>query len=205
MSNEQQTEDKILIAAMRVFSRKGFTGARMQEIADEAGINKAALHYYFRSKKLLFERIFNSLLQRFISNLSEHLNAAESVEDKIIGFCNTYISMIQKNPQVPNFLINELNQNPQYIFNLFNSSNMMDRIRGFQEAYEKEVKEGKYREMDIIQLMANIISLCVFPFAAKPIMQFNFSLDEDAYQKFIEDRKKLLPEFILNSIKLNKE
>ncbi len=204
MSNEQQTEEKILHAAMKVFSRKGFAGARMQEIADEAGINKAALHYYFRSKQLLFEKIFGKVLSQFISKITEQLITDDPIADRIKNFCDYYISSIQTRPNIPNFVINELNQNPDYIFKVFNNLKIRDHFNKFRKDYAKEVEEGNFIEIDPKQLVANMISLIAFPFVAKPIMQFNFNLDEEAYKEFIEERKKLIPEFILNSIKIHK-
>jgi AcrR family transcriptional regulator len=56
--NRGETENQILDAARKVFQEKGLKGARMQEIADLAGINKAMLHYYFRSKDMLFQAIY---------------------------------------------------------------------------------------------------------------------------------------------------
>ncbi len=64
------TEEAILVAARKVFESKGFDGARMQEISDRAGINRALLHYYFRSKDKMFERIFDEALERFMPLLS---------------------------------------------------------------------------------------------------------------------------------------
>jgi TetR/AcrR family transcriptional regulator len=64
-----ETERKILQAAREVFQRKGLYGARMQEIADAAGINKALLHYYFRNKDKLFDAIFSDVFQNFIPGL----------------------------------------------------------------------------------------------------------------------------------------
>ncbi len=204
MSNEQQTEEKILHAAMKVFTKKGFAGARMQEIADEADINKAALHYYFRSKQLLFEKIFGSVLSNFVTKITEHLITDDPIEDRIRNFCGFYISAIQQKPHVPNFVINELNQNPDYIFKVFNNLKIREHFDKFRKAYQKEVDAGNYRKIEPTQLVANMISLIAFPFVAKPIMQFNFSLDEEAYKQFIEDRKQQIPEFIINSIKIHK-
>ena len=72
---EADTEQLILEAAKKVFFNKGFDGARMQEIADVAGINKALLHYYFRSKDKLFEAIFFDAFQQFIPRVVENMNA----------------------------------------------------------------------------------------------------------------------------------
>ena len=59
--NDKQTEEKIFDAATDVFVEKGMDGARMQDIANHAGINKALLHYYFRTKDQLFNAVFEMI------------------------------------------------------------------------------------------------------------------------------------------------
>ncbi len=204
MSQETVTEEKIIHAAMKVFTKKGFAGARMQEIADEAGINKASLHYYFRSKQLLFEKIFNSILSTTLGKIAELLNTDLGLEEKISQFCIQYISMLQQNPQFPNFIINELHQNPEYIFNLFNKNLMHEKIQKLQADLDKEIESGNIKPIKLQHLIANIMSLCIFPFAARPIMQYNFGYDDNEYTQFLEDRKKLIPEFIMNSLRNTK-
>src|SRR5574339_606892 len=110
--NTDTSEEKILAAARKVFMEKGMAGARMQDIADEDGINKALLHYYFRSKDKLFETIFAETSSRFIPRMTEILNADTPLFEKINTFCEAYISQIQQNPYMPLFLMNEANKHP---------------------------------------------------------------------------------------------
>lgn len=76
-------------------------GARMQEIADEAKINKAMLHYYFRSKQLLFEAVFKTAFSLLAPQLNAILNDDSSIEDKIRNFTRNYISFMSKHPYIP--------------------------------------------------------------------------------------------------------
>ena len=85
---ELSTEKTILEAAKKVFLDKGFDGARMQEIADEAGINKALLHYYFRSKDKLFDAIFEEAFKQFLPNISDIMVSDISIEEKVFGMPN---------------------------------------------------------------------------------------------------------------------
>ncbi|MBP8792594.1 MAG: helix-turn-helix transcriptional regulator, partial [Lutibacter sp.] len=95
---DNTTESTILNAAKSIFQRKGMDGARMQEIADEAGINKALLHYYYRSKQLLFEAVFKSAFSMLAPQLNKVLNSDDSLNDKIKGFTKNYISFTIKHP-----------------------------------------------------------------------------------------------------------
>lgn len=93
---------------------KGMDGTRMQEIADKAGINKAMLHYYYRSKQLLFEAVFSNAFSLLAPQMNKILNDDSSIEEKVKAFTNNYISFIAKHPYLPNFIIQELNQNPKW-------------------------------------------------------------------------------------------
>jgi len=195
------TEKIILEAARLVFIRKGFDGARMQEIADEARINKALLHYYFRSKDKLFMAIFVDVIQAFISSSVKFIqDPGHSVFDKIRLFVEKYISLIQENPYLPGFILNELNQRPDRLVGIFKSSGL--ELDYFYSQIEKEVKEGKIEPVEPEHLLVNMISMCIFPFVGKPLINtIILSGSEKDFNLFIEERIKTIPEFIINSIK----
>ena len=109
---DQTTEEKILAAAKQVFVKKGMTGARMQDIADTAGINKALLHYYFRSKEKLFEVIFKEAATRLFPKINEILNSDLPLFDKIHQFTHDYVEMVIETPYLPLFVLNEINKQP---------------------------------------------------------------------------------------------
>src|SRR5690606_32367118 len=115
---EKETEERILDSARDVFHERGYDGARMQEIADRAGINKALLHYYFRSKDQLFETIFKATVSKFLPAVLQNLAGDETVSVKIHRFVSSYIDTLKANPFIAAFILHELNRNP-------------DRVRGF--------------------------------------------------------------------------
>ena len=98
---DQSTEQIILEAAKKVFVRKGMAGARMQDIADEAGINKALLHYYFRNKEKLFEMIFMEAAEKFFPRINAIFDSDQPLFEKIESFCEEYISVVMENPYLP--------------------------------------------------------------------------------------------------------
>src|SRR5258706_4583523 len=104
------TEERILDAARKVFVRNGMSGARMQDIADEAGINKALLHYYFKNKRKLFEEIFMEAADELFPRINKIFRSEESLFVKIERFCDEYISVVLENPYLPLFVLNELSQ-----------------------------------------------------------------------------------------------
>ena len=194
------TEQLILVAAKKVFIRKGLDGTRMQEIADEAGINKSLLHYYFRTKDKLFDVIFKEIIMSFAPNIVEILNSPISLFDKIELFAATYIDMLLENPYIPGFLVNEVSKNPSRIVSTLKMHGVNPSILG--EQLRKEAEAGVIRPLKVEDLMVNLFSLCVFPFIAKNIFSSVLEMSEEDYMAFLTARKKEIPTFIINSIKL---
>jgi len=200
-NKSQDTEGQILKAAKNVFQRKGMDGARMQEIADEAGINKAMLHYYYRSKQLLFEAVFSNAFSLLAPQLNKVLNDDSSIEEKIINFTSNYISFIAKHPYLPNFIIQELNRNPKF-FEKIQQTKGFPTLEKFNKQVETEVANGIIKPVDGNQLFVNIISLNIFPFVATPLIKGFLKIDNEGFTQFMEERKTAVSEFIINSIKV---
>src|SRR5680860_1428715 len=105
---KDNTEEKILHAAQTVFIQKGMDGARMQEIANEAGINKALLHYYFRTKQKLFEAIFKKVFKQIFPKIETFILSDLPFEEKLGVFIDNYIDLLIKNPYFPAFILKEM-------------------------------------------------------------------------------------------------
>jgi len=200
IDNDINTEKKILEASKIVFLEKGFDGARMQEIADKAGINKALLHYYFRSKEKMFDAIFQEAFQQFFPKVAEIMMTEKPLFEKIEFFIDSYISMLANNPHLPGFVMHEINRNPDRIANIIKSSGIKPEYLAM--AIQKEVDAGVINPINPIHLIVNMIGMCLFPFMAKPIIQgFIFNGSSEAYQKFLTERKKEVTAFVINSIR----
>lgn len=199
-NKNQDTEGQILSAAENVFQKKGMDGARMQEIADAAGINKAMLHYYYRSKQLLFEAVFTNAFSLLAPQLNKILNDDSSIEEKVKNFTHNYITFISKHPYLPNFIIQELNRNPKF-FEKIQQNAAFPTLEKFKNQVTTEVEKGILKPIDGEQLFVNIISLNIFPFVATPLIKGFLKIDDKAFKKMMEQRKVSVSEFIINSIK----
>lgn len=197
---DKNTEDQILEAAKTVFQSKGMDGARMQEIANKAGINKAMLHYYYRSKLLLFEAVFKHAFSLLAPQLNKILNDDSSVEEKIKNFTYNYISFISNHPYLPNFIIQELNRNPGFAERLRHTEGFPN-IEKFKQQLNDEIEKGVLKPIKAEQLFINILALNVFPFIAAPLLKTFIDIDEGSYKQLIESRKTEVADFIINSIK----
>jgi len=217
-AKDENTEGQILEAAKNVFQSKGMDGARMQEIADKAGINKAMLHYYYRSKQLLFEAVFknafsllapqlntilnddSSIEEKIAPQLNTILNDDSSIEEKIRNFTSNYISFIIKHPYLPNFIIQELNRNPEFILKLKENKGFPN-LEKFKKQVKNAIENGLIKPISPEQLFINILGLNVFPFVAKPLIMALINSDDKTYTQLMEDRKTEVSNFIINSIK----
>jgi AcrR family transcriptional regulator len=194
------TQEKILNAAIRVFQKKGMAGSRMQEIADEANINKAMLHYYFRNKQRLFEAVFAQAFSQLAPQLNLIFNSEENVFEKIKKFTSGYIDFILQNPYLPSFVIQELNNNPEFVAS-FVSKQGRPNPRSFFEQVEKEIKMGKIQKINPKQLLMNILSQCLFPFIAEVMVKAVMQITDVEFTQLMEERKTLISDQIIRSIK----
>ena len=194
---DDKTEDQILNAAEKVFQRKGMDGARMQEIANEAGINKAMLHYYYRSKRFLFEAVFSKAFSIIAPEINRVLNEDTPLFEKIEKFTHRYIDFIQKHPYLPNFIIQELNRDSDFIKVLQATKGFPD-FRNFQGQVEQEVLEGKIRNIRAEQLFIHLLSLNIFPFLAAPLLKGFLNINDETYQELMADRKEEVTRLIIN-------
>src|ERR1017187_9752498 len=152
---DQTTEEKILAAAKKVFVVKGMAGARMQDIADTAGINKALLHYYFRNKEKLFEVIFKEAAIRLFPKINAILNSDLPLFDKIRRFAHDYIEIVIENPYLPLFVLNEINKQP-LAFSKKMFGNNRPAVHKMAEQIEKEIKKGLIKPISHVQLIINM-------------------------------------------------
>ncbi len=199
--HDKQTEMKIFESATEVFIEKGMDGARMQDIATRAGINQSLLHYYYRTKDRLFNAVFEKVagqvFQRFAPVFDEHL----SLEEKITFFYAEHLELLRQNPALPGFLLNEINRHPDRIRKLimgFDITGMWEKLE--RQHREEFVRYGITRE-NIPQLMTSILSLSVFPFAAKGLLSVILEKMGYDFDDYIEKRKKYAAHFVINALK----
>lgn len=198
--NDRLTEDKIFESATLVFEEKGMAGARMQDIANRAGINKSLLHYYFRNKEHLFEAVFTLLAKKMFMKFAPIFEEDLSLEDKIRFFFREHITFLQQNPKLPGFILNEINHNPQRIKKLIKNIDFRNIWSTILEHHKDELDKYNVTEENIPQIMTTIASLSVFPFAARGIFESVFSNIGVDFDKYIEDRKEFAAEFIIKAI-----
>jgi len=196
------TELKIFEAARDVFQSKGLEGARMQEIADKAEINKSMLHYYYRSKEKLFEKVYQLSIVKLIPQIAGLLNEEMPLEAKLRNFAIKYLELIKRNPDIPLFILHEMNKNPGRM-KTFMLHEVGKKIQPFLNQIQEEKEKGNTVDLPAEQIMANIMSLLIFPFIARPVFQVILNKNDVEFEQFIDERMNYLPDYLV-SITLNK-
>ena len=199
---EINTEQKILEAAKEVFQHKGMTGARMQEIADKAGINKAMLHYYYRNKQRLFDAVFQLAFKSLAPKVVSIIQTDEHLFDMIKKFTNEYITFMSKNSFIPSFVICELNRNPEILKNIISENIDASVQKKLQDHIKDLIEKKEIKPISLDQLFMDIISLCLFPILAKPLLATVLQKDKKEYQSLINERKEHVSNLIINAIKV---
>jgi|TARA_E500000081_G_scaffold91103_1_gene92173 AcrR family transcriptional regulator len=194
------TELKIRDAAKSLFLKKGYSATTTRDIAQESQINLALLNYYFTSKRRLFEIIMFETLYDFLNKMVEVYNDEETtIREKIELASSKYIDMIIAEPLLPTFILNELKNNPTNFLKMPTAKVIMKSQLISQ--YNDGVKKGIYKKVDSIHFITNILSLIVFPFICSPIIMKMEKLNKTDFNKMMNQRKKLIPEWIIQMIK----
>lgn len=199
MAAELSTEDKIFEAARSVFLKQG-PQARMQDVAEAAGITQSLLHYYFRSRDRLFEAVFRKEASRLIPREIGILNSDLSIEDKVRTLVEDYLEFLQKNPYLPAFVAYEINYHPERLEAFLGTVDKPD-MRKLRDQLDARAAEGTMRPIRPEQFLVNLLALCVFPFIVRPMLRAMLGLDDEHFRAFIEERKRGLASFFLNSLR----
>ena len=180
----------------------------MQSIADRCGVNKALLHYYYRSKKRLYEAVLQDIVQTMRGAIEPQLgdDAVDGdIRTLLRGIITTYIRTLQRNPDIVRFMFREIAEGGTHLPELI--AQVAPMVRGIPERISRrlaaEVEAGTIRKVPGIQLMLNIIGMCIFTFVAQPMVseisrQLSLNIDFDEY--FFEERIENILDMVMQGI-----
>lgn len=189
--SEESTEEKILAAAEEIFIDLGYDGARMSLIAEKAGINKALLHYYFRTKDKLFEMVLSSKIANFLPSVLQSIEEHHTFYDKVEVLVDKYLALLNRNPHIPIFVLFSLHRNPASIKHVPRSY-----FKQFIAYLHEAVDRKEIRPVDPEHLIVSILGMCVFPFVARPIASHLLGKNKKAYRQFLQCRKEQIMIFV---------
>ena len=205
-NNPNDTESRILQAAEREFFEKGYAGARTASIAEAAGVTHAMLHYYFRTKDKLFERIVSEKISILGNIIISAIGDEDlTLEDRIRQGIERHFDFIAANRDLPKFIVNEVLTRPDVVemmkCNLQNIVNNL--LNSLQHEIDAYAAKGLSRQVNARMLLIDIVSLNVFPFMAAPIVLGAIGDSYNSYDEFLALRKTENVETILNKLKIH--
>lgn len=201
---ETDSEKLILEAAEAEFIEKGYGKSRTTEIAKRAGVNHAMLHYYFRTKENLFEVVFKKKAKLMSEVLLFSFTMDLPFLEKIKKGIEDHFDLLAKNPRLPNFIFNEIAHDDRLRTLFVNViKEKANAIRdSLKQEIDNEVEKGTIRYIDAYDLLFSIVSLNIFVFIGKPLVLGILELDEDQFLRFLEHRKQVNVEIILNRLQM---
>jgi AcrR family transcriptional regulator len=205
---DESTEQRILDAAHAVFIRSGTAGARTQEIAKEAGVNSALLHYYFRTKERLAEAVFTRAAGQLLPAVIRILASDAALDDKVDQVVQTELLHLAKAPYLPGYILSELAHHPERAGQLVSAvTGMVPAEIGMRvgavlgRQIDERVRAGRMHQIAPDQFIVNLLSMCVFPFAARPMLMALLGFDQTGFDRFIDRRRKELAPFFLRALR----
>jgi AcrR family transcriptional regulator len=202
------TEQRILDAAHAVFVRRGTAGARMQEIAAEAGVNQALLHYYFRSKDRLSRAAFERAASEFMPTVIQVLASDTELEAKVARIIELELDHLARAPYLPGYIISEVTHHPERARQLITAVTRQapEDIRPkvvamLRKQLEARARSGRMRPIAPEEFIVNLMSLCIFPFAARPMILEMLGMDQRGFDQFIARRRQDLTAFFLGALR----
>jgi TetR/AcrR family transcriptional regulator len=200
----KDTKARILDAADAVFVRRGTDGARMQEIANEAGVNKALLHYYFRSKADLARAVWLRIASAFVPEIFEMMASDVSIDDKIDRFVDSYLTRLASHPYLPAYVVGEVARRPDLLGAFYTSQRRKAArrmARQLGEQINEQVKKRRMAPVTAEQFFVTLASSCAFPFVARPMITAILGISPKGFDGFIKRRRKELPAFLKRGLR----
>ncbi|MDT8324663.1 MAG: TetR family transcriptional regulator [Bacteroidota bacterium] len=199
-----ESEEKIFLAALEVFSREGKNGARMQEIADRAGMNKALIHYYFRSKDRLYSEVFSFVARRYFLRMAAAMRTDASFSVLLHEFIDRYIDLLNENPALPMFILREITEGAPV---------MAEKLRDivlpagdgvpavFLARFNAAVEAGDIRDLDASQTLITVMGACIYFFVGYPLLAMILPELHSRRDEYLEERKQHIYDLVMNGLK----
>jgi len=197
-----KTKEQIILEVARVqFVKNGYAATRTEEIAQEAGVTKAMVHYYFRTKERLFDEIVRHIFANSLSKLAKSINQKLPIWEKIELIVDSYIEILLEEPDIPFFIMYELSQKREsFVAELQKRRDQLPDIAGFLSQIQEEIDQENWHPMPAPQILLNIMSMTIFPFIAKPIFNTVLELPEPVFEQMMRERKPFIMSFLKQAL-----
>ncbi|MBL7815027.1 MAG: TetR/AcrR family transcriptional regulator [Saprospiraceae bacterium] len=198
---DSDTKNRILIAAEKVFHANGFKGTRTTMIAEEAGISRTMLHYYYSTKEALFQEVMNQTLNTVFSHIKRLIRENQSLEELIEHLIDVVADLFEAKPGLPSFIVNLLNEMPEMA--AFVAASHQDTIPFELDALIAEAKLHGQVADDITgeDLILNIYGLCSIPYLGASYIRLKENRDDEQMKDFLQTRRLKIKALILRGLR----
>lgn len=198
---DHDTKERILAAAEKVFHANGFKGTRTSQIAEESGISRTMMHYYFNSKEALFQEVLRGTLGALLTH-SQKLFAQNTSLDALIGnLVEVIAGVLEEKPGLASFVVNIMNESPDMV--QFLAKNLPDTLPKQLDAVLAEAKKNGNVMEDITgeDLILNIYALCSIPYLGMTYIKIKENRSDEEMKAFLRQRKDKIKQIVLNGIR----
>lgn len=200
INSENSMEQSILDAAEKLFLEKGFAATSTTQIAKEVGCNQALVHYYFRTKDNLFNRIFEKKFGDFFQVIFDTNQLAQlSFSQKIRHICESHFDLLNENPKIPMLILNELSRRPEHIALLREKLDVLPEklFEMMEKDMQAEIKAGRIRNVSFMDVVITMVSLNVSLFTLLPVASQALKIDDEQQNAMLAYRRNENVEIIL--------
>ena len=193
-----EVEKQIIEAAKRVFLAKGYNETNMAMIAQEAGMARPAIYYYYRGKERIFDAVFDDIVRDFFPSIMDILMKEIPLHDRLTELVNAYVEQLKRNPQLPLFLIKELNRDPRLIIRQAFENPSFKFPEKVLEWYQSAIARGEVKDVPLFSIPFTALGLILMPFLAKPAIE---SLMEGRFDETLETWKPFVVTYLETLLK----
>jgi len=193
-------EERILAAATEAFAAQGYFGARTQTIADAAGVNKAMLHYYFRSKENLYGHVIKAAFMRILTQVGEAWLHKGPLETRLRGVVDSYMDNYEKNPGFLKIILREVVDGGERFRKIFREMKDIETLSSDftpVDLVHRVADELGLSPSEAVHLIVNLIGMCVISFTSPPLLESLLNFDVSDFQSFLKERRVAIKAMIL--------
>ncbi len=165
VGSQSDTHDKLLSAATEVFVEKGFSGARVDEIARRAGANKAMIYYHFGPKRALYQAVLLGLFARVLEEV-ERLGAVADPLERLRGFYARLVELFTEQPALPRLMAREIVGGGRSM-ETETAKTIAAIVRFVAAAVRAGVDQGRFRPVDPLLVHVTMIGVTMLFFAGE--------------------------------------
>lgn len=192
-------EDRIIEAARKTFIEKGFAQTSMSDIAQAAGINRPTLHYYFRTKDIMFQAVYGGILKSILPKIQVVASTSGlTLEEGLSIIIDAYYDLFVENPSLPLFIMRELDRNADLMTSTLEKAGFMDVLWNLRDMIQEMIARGEIRQVPVRFLLFNFYGLLSVPFLSKNLSRKILEEDENSFRQMLSEWKPVIIRQILS-------